>query len=110
MVAPADAVFAALADPTRRRMIETLAARPSATASGLARELPITRQAVAKHLSALRAAHLVRAARQGRETHYSLETEPLAEVGAWAERVGAEWDRHLGRLARALADEDEMKR
>lgn len=102
MATPADAVFAALADPTRRRMLETLAARPSVTASGLARELPITRQAVAKHLAALRTARLVRAARVGRETHYSLEAGPLAEVGAWTERVGAEWDRHLRRLERTL--------
>jgi DNA-binding transcriptional ArsR family regulator len=104
MAAPADAIFSALADPTRRRLVETLAARPSATASGLARELPITRQAVAKHLAALRAARLVHSSRRGRETHYTLATEPLAEVRAWTERVGAEWDRHLRRLEQTLAD------
>jgi DNA-binding transcriptional ArsR family regulator len=50
MSARADAVFSALADPTRRRLVEALAARPTATATTLAADLPITRQAVAKHL------------------------------------------------------------
>ncbi|HZA59296.1 MAG TPA: helix-turn-helix domain-containing protein, partial [Solirubrobacterales bacterium] len=53
MAAEVDAVFAALADPTRRRVIETLAAGSTVTASGLAAQLPITRQAVSKHLGAL---------------------------------------------------------
>lgn len=95
-------VFAALADPTRRRMIERLAAGGAATATGLSAELPITRQAVAKHLSALRRAGLVRASRAGRETRYSLEAEPLAGVAQWVEWVGGEWDRRLERLGRRL--------
>jgi DNA-binding transcriptional ArsR family regulator len=97
-----DAVFAALADPTRRRMIETLAARGTATATGLAGELPITRQAVAKHLAALKRARLVRSARAGRETRYSLDAEPLAGVSEWVALVGAEWDARLARLRRTL--------
>jgi DNA-binding transcriptional ArsR family regulator len=100
----ADAVFAALADPTRRRMIEVLARRPTATATGLAAELPISRQAVAKHLGALKRARLVRAQRRGRETQYSLDAAALAEVERWVAAVGAEWDERLGRLERALAD------
>jgi DNA-binding transcriptional ArsR family regulator len=98
----ADAVFAALADPTRRRMVETLATRGTATATGLAAELPITRQAVAKHLAALKRARLVRSSRAGRETRYSLDAEPLADVSDWVESVGAEWDARLARLRRAL--------
>jgi DNA-binding transcriptional ArsR family regulator len=98
----ADAVFAALADPTRRRMIETLATRGTATATGLAADLPITRQAVAKHLAALKRARLVRSSRAGRETRYSLDAEPLADVSDWVESVGAEWDARLARLHRAL--------
>jgi DNA-binding transcriptional ArsR family regulator len=97
-----DAVFAALADPTRRRMIETLAARGTATATGLASELPITRQAVAKHLAALKRARLVQSARAGRETRYSLDASPLADVSEWVELVGAEWDARLARLRRSL--------
>jgi ArsR family transcriptional regulator, cadmium/lead-responsive transcriptional repressor len=98
-----DAVFAALADPTRRRMIETLAIRGTATATGLAAELPITRQAVAKHLAALKRARLVRATRAGRETRYNLDAAPLAGVSEWVELVGAEWDERLERLRRTLA-------
>ncbi len=100
----ADAVFAALADPTRRRMIEVLARRPTATATGLAAELPITRQAVAKHLAALKRARLVRAERRGRETQYRLDAAALATVERWVAAVGAEWDDRLGRLERTLAD------
>lgn len=99
-----DAVFSALADPTRRRMIELLAGRPTATATGLAAELPITRQAVAKHLAALKRARLVRARREGRETRYELDATALDEVERWVARVGAEWDARLSRLERALAD------
>ena len=51
---PVDAVFSALADPSRRFVVETLAARGTATPTELAAELPVTRQAVAKHLAALR--------------------------------------------------------
>ena len=97
-----DAVFAALADPTRRRLIETLATNGAATATGLAADLPITRKAVAKHLAALRRARLVRTARAGRETRYSLDAEPLAGVSEWVERVGLEWDARLARLQRTL--------
>jgi DNA-binding transcriptional ArsR family regulator len=97
-----DAVFAALADPTRRRLIEILAARPTATATGLATELPITRQAIAKHLGALKRARLVRSSRAGRETHYALDADALGDVSDWVELVGAEWEARLGRLQRTL--------
>jgi DNA-binding transcriptional ArsR family regulator len=99
---PPDEVFAALGDPTRRRLVEVLASS-SATATGLARELPISRQAVAKHLSMLASAHLVEAERQGRETRYTLCPEPLREVAGWADAVGAEWSDRLRRLERALS-------
>jgi DNA-binding transcriptional ArsR family regulator len=95
-----DAVFTALADPTRRRMIETLADRATVTASGLAAELPITRQGVAKHLAALRRARLVRAERIGRETRYRLDGAPLEDAARWIARVGGEWDHRLGELQR----------
>ena len=104
MAAPSpDAVFGALADPTRRALIESLAGRPTATASTLARELPITRQAVAKHLAVLRSARLVSAARVGRETRYTFEPRPLADAARWIAQVGGEWDERLGDLERLLA-------
>jgi ArsR family transcriptional regulator, cadmium/lead-responsive transcriptional repressor len=93
------AVFAALADPTRREVVRSLAERPGLTASHLAGELPMTRQAVAKHLSALSGAGLVQSRRQGRETRYTLTPAPLAEAIDWMAAVGAQWDERLSRLA-----------
>jgi ArsR family transcriptional regulator, cadmium/lead-responsive transcriptional repressor len=94
-----DAVFAALADPTRREVIRSLAAEPGLTASRLAGDLPVTRQAVSKHLAALSGAGLVEARREGRETRYVLTPAPLAGAMEWMTAVGAEWDERLARLA-----------
>jgi DNA-binding transcriptional ArsR family regulator len=93
------ALFAALADPTRRQVIRSLSGAEPVTASGLAAELPITRQAIAKHLGALERAGLVEPHREGRETHYRLTPEPLDGAIAWMEEVGARWDRSLARLS-----------
>ena len=97
-----DQVFAALADPSRRFVLERLAAHGSASQSELADELPVTRQAVAKHLATLRAAGLVRSERRGRETRYELDSSPLGDAAEWLERVGAEWDTRLAALARSV--------
>jgi DNA-binding transcriptional ArsR family regulator len=94
------AVFAALADPTRREVVRSLADRPGLTASLLAGELPMTRQAVTKHLHALSGAGLVTARREGRETRYTLTPAPLAEAIDWMSDVGAAWDTRLSRLSR----------
>jgi DNA-binding transcriptional ArsR family regulator len=102
-VATVDAVFAALADPTRRRVVETLAGGSTVTASALAADLPISRQAVAKHLAALRRARLVWARRVGRETRYRLRPEALGDAAQWMATVGAEWDERLGDLQHLLA-------
>jgi len=99
---PVDAVFSALADPSRRFVVETLASRGTATPTELAAGLPVTRQAVAKHLAALRAAGLVEATRAGRETRYVLTPEPLASATEWLEEVGAAWDARLGALRRLV--------
>jgi DNA-binding transcriptional ArsR family regulator len=96
------ALFSALADPRRRAMIETLARRDTATATELAGEMPVTRQAVAKHLAALGAAGLVSAERHGREARYRLTPAPLADVVAWAQRVGEDWDARLAALGEHL--------
>jgi DNA-binding transcriptional ArsR family regulator len=97
-----DAVFGALADPTRRRVVETLARGGTVTATGLAGQLPMTRQAVAKHLSALQGAQLVSASKVGRETHYELRPQPLDEAASWIQTVSAEWDERLDALRRSL--------
>lgn len=82
--------------------METLARGGTVTASGLAAQLPITRQAVAKHLSALRGADLVSVSRVGRETHYKLRPQPLDEAAHWIQMVSAEWDDRLDALRRSL--------
>ncbi|HUJ91433.1 MAG TPA: metalloregulator ArsR/SmtB family transcription factor [Gaiellaceae bacterium] len=97
-----DDVFAALGDPGRRSLVEAVAARGDATATELAAGLPVTRQAVAKQLSALADAGLLRATRAGRETRYAVTPEPLDEAVAWMVEVGARWDERLGALERSL--------
>ena len=99
----ADAVFAALADPTRHGLVESLASAP-ATATDLAKGLPMTRQAVSKHLAMLAAADLVSTERRGRETRYTLRPEPLREVTRWVDAVGDEWTDRLSRLERSIRD------
>jgi len=101
-VTTADAVFAALADPTRRAVIGRLAQEPL-SASALAGELPVSRQAVAKHLAALDRAGLVRSHREGREQLYRLDPAPLGDAMAWMASVGANWDGRLARLAQRAA-------
>ena len=97
-----DALFGALADANRRHLVEALAARETATATELASELPVTRQAVSKHLAALGEAGLVESARVGRETRYRLTPDALGGALTWMERVGAQWDARLGALRRHL--------
>jgi len=97
-----DDVFAALGDPGRRSLVEAVAACGSATATELAANLPVTRQAVAKQLSALADAGLLRATRAGRETRYEVTPEPLDEALAWMVEVGGRWDTRLDALQKSL--------
>jgi DNA-binding transcriptional ArsR family regulator len=99
-----DAVFVALADPTRRELLERLAKGPT-TATGLALKFPVTRQAVVKHLGALEDAGMVAKTRHGREVHYRLESAPLGEATAWLTRLSAQWERRLLRLKRYVEEE-----
>ena len=96
-------VFDALADPNRRYVLEALAEGETATATELAAELPVTRQAVAKHLAALNEAGLVESRREGRETRYELTPAPLGDAMDWMAGVGAQWDARLARLNRHLS-------
>jgi DNA-binding transcriptional ArsR family regulator len=95
---PPDQVFSALSDPTRRRLFTRLADRGPATATELAAELPVSRQAVVKHLDALRAAELVTSVREGREVRYTVTPAPLADAVGWIADVGAQWDTRLATL------------
>jgi DNA-binding transcriptional ArsR family regulator len=92
-------VFSALGDPTRRQLVSWLAVRP-ATATELARRLPISRQAVTKHLDVLDAARLIARERAGREVRYSLEAEGLEGASAWLAAVSARWEARLEKLRR----------
>jgi len=96
-------VFSALGDATRRQLLEEVSARGSATATQLAAQLPITRQAVTKHLGVLADAGLVRSERSGRETRYVPTPAPLGDAIGWMAGLGAEWDDKLAKLARAAA-------
>jgi DNA-binding transcriptional ArsR family regulator len=104
------AVFAALADPTRRRVLQELADRPGVTASALAADLPVSRQAIVKHLTALRKAGLAERERSGREAHYRLRPAPLTDAVAWMATTGAQWDERLARLDRRLSAESPARR
>jgi DNA-binding transcriptional ArsR family regulator len=100
---PTGAVFAALADATRRDLLRRLSADGPCTATQLAAGLPCTRQAVSKHLAVLSDAGLVAGARQGRETRYRVTPAPLTEAMSWMATVGADWDRRLVALRDLLS-------
>ena len=103
-----DALWAAVADPTRRRLLDLLLARGEATATSLALELPVSRQAVAKHLAVLDRNGLVDATREGREVRYTVRPERLDEARRRMAEVAAEWETRLAsikRLAEAGADD-----
>jgi DNA-binding transcriptional ArsR family regulator len=95
---PHQAVFAALADPTRRALLRSLSAREANTPTELAALLPVTRQAVSKHLALLEQANLVDAERSGREVRFQATPAPLGDAIAWMTAVGAQWDERLAAL------------
>jgi DNA-binding transcriptional ArsR family regulator len=99
-VAEADALWAAVADPTRRRLVDVLLARGEATATSLAGELPVTRQAVAKQLAVLDRAGLVEGTRRGREVRYAVHPQQLNAATRSMVRVAAEWDQRLAGIKR----------
>jgi DNA-binding transcriptional ArsR family regulator len=93
------AVFAALADPTRRRMLDAILADGTTSVPRLTAQLPITRQAVAKHVAALDQAGLIeRAEVSGREVHYQLRPDALHQAATWLTGADAAWERRLNRL------------
>jgi DNA-binding transcriptional ArsR family regulator len=104
-----EAVFAAVADPTRRLILERLRASGSVGASitDLSTGLPITRQAVTKHLDLLHAAGLVSYRKQGRERLHELNAAPLQELDDWLKPYEQFWDDRLARLQRHLEENPE---
>jgi DNA-binding transcriptional ArsR family regulator len=97
-----DRIFAALADPTRCRVVERLGTAP-ATAGEIAAQLPVSRQAVVKHLAVLEAAGLAEGTRDGRRVVYRLTPGRFAAAAKWMGDVGAAWDRRLAALSAELA-------
>ncbi len=102
--APADAVdddlWSAIGDPTRRRLLDLLLVQGGGTATTLGRELPVSRQAVAKHLGVLDRVGLVRATPAGREKRYRVDDVQLARAVAQLSSVGSAWDARLQRIKR----------
>jgi DNA-binding transcriptional ArsR family regulator len=99
-------IFAALADPTRWRVLTLLAERGEATATTLAGDLPVSRVAVIKHLAVLDRAGLVEARRKGREVRYTVRPEPLTATARQLNAIAGEWDSRLAAIKR-LAEEGE---
>jgi DNA-binding transcriptional ArsR family regulator len=95
-----DSVLSAVADPIRRQLLAEIAAHGTATATTLARELPISRQAVVKHLAILGGAGLVGKHREGREVRYEVQPEGLAVTARQLALLAAEWDRRLSDIRR----------
>ncbi|WP_030683157.1 ArsR/SmtB family transcription factor [Streptomyces cellulosae] len=105
--AAVDDVLVALADPMRRRILAVLAAQGAGTATTLAAELPVSRQAVVKHLAILDRAGLVAGHRSGREVRYLLSPQRLDATARWMAGLAAEWDvrlRAIKRLAESAPD------
>ena len=101
-----EGVIAALSDPTRRELLDLLAARGEATATTLADQLPVTRQAVVKHLAVLDAAGLVTGSRVGREVRYSVRPAALNATARWMAALAGEWDRRLAKIKRVAEAPD----
>jgi ArsR family transcriptional regulator, cadmium/lead-responsive transcriptional repressor len=95
-----DALWGAVADPTRRRVLDALLEQGEATTTSLADGLPVTRQAVAKHLIVLNRVGLVAGVRHGREVRYAVQPERLDDAAAAMALLAAKWDRRLLRIKR----------
>jgi DNA-binding transcriptional ArsR family regulator len=102
----ADRLWAAVADPTRQRLLDLILAAGEATASALARDLPITRQGIAKHLAVLERAGLVEATRSGREVRFRVREDRLDQATRRMAQVVARWDRRLATI-KQLAEAEE---
>jgi DNA-binding transcriptional ArsR family regulator len=91
-------VLGALADPTRRTLLDHIARHGTATATMLAHELPISRQGVTQHLSLLSSAGLVEGRRAGRERRFRVRPEALLDTSAWMSDLARQWDVRLARI------------
>jgi DNA-binding transcriptional ArsR family regulator len=97
-----DTLFGALADPTRRLLVERLLTKGPTTATVLAETTPLTRQAILKHLQVLEAAGLLAHERAGREVLYRVTPQPLASAVGWILDTAGQWDSRIDRLRRLV--------
>src|SRR3954452_20649029 len=97
---PDDELWAAIADPSRRRVLDLLVQRGEASASWLAGQVPFTRQAVSKHLVVLEEAGLISRRKQGREVLYRVEADRLDEATRAMAELARRWDRRLDSIKR----------
>ena len=93
-------ILVALADPTRRKLLDLLAAQGEVTATMLAERLPVSRQAIVKHLAVLDAAGLVSGSRVGREVRYAVRPAALDATARRMASLAADWDRRLAMIKR----------
>ena len=99
-----DDLWEAMADPTRRKLLDLLVAGGHATATTLTADMPVSRQAISKHLSLLQRVGLIDAHRQGREVQYTVREQRLAEATGALSQVANRWDRRL-RAIKQLAEQ-----
>jgi DNA-binding transcriptional ArsR family regulator len=107
-----DDLWAAVGDPSRRRVLDLLVTQGSASSSGLAQHLPLTRQAVAKHLTVLDRVGLIEGRRRGREVRYVVQPDRLAEASRALSAAAQQWDRRLAaikRIAEAIHREEQER-
>ncbi len=104
-----DTLWSAIGEPTRRRILDRLLADDDATATSLSADLPVTRQAVAKHLSVLERAGLVHGNPSGREVRYRIDAAQFARAVAQLAAVGATWDARLRRIKRIAETIEQQK-
>ena len=97
-------VFGAVSDPTRRGILESLRTRGTLSVTQIAEPLPISRQAVTKHLDVLHGCGLIRIRRVGRSRLHSLDVGPLREMADWLQPYADEWERRLDRLKKHLEE------
>lgn len=100
-------VFNALADTTRRTIIDRLTTQGAHTATQLSKDMKITRQGVTKHINILIDAGLIATNKQGREVYYDVTPKPLARATQWITNIEAEWDKRLAALQNLVEEDSE---
>ena len=102
---PAEQAFRAIADPTRRALLDLLVSEGSLPAGRTAQSFPMSRPAISKHLRILRSAGLVRERREGRHRYYEVNPEPLKAIDQWLEPYRVFWNRKLKHLKAFVENE-----